>query len=222
MKKNRFISMMACSVVLLSAVACSSVEKADQASLDEPVTIVASQDFPSYSSIDSLSQKADTIIEGTVENTRVEEINDMVKSDSKDERFNPGGDPSAISKIYTIYTVKINDTYKGNYNPGDTIEVKQLGGQIGDTSLVAEDKVDIASERDYIFFLATYVNTPASLLNPIQGLYAYEPVSEKSSENAKISDQAKITSAHQDNNLILELEDLNKIKSEYHSTDDND
>lgn len=105
MKKNRFISMMACSVLLLLAVACSSVGKVDQVGLGEPVTIGAGQDFPSYASIDSLSQTADTIIKGTVISTRVEKINDMVKSDSEDEQVNPGGEPSDISKIYTIYTV---------------------------------------------------------------------------------------------------------------------
>lgn len=214
MKKNRFISMMACSVLLLLTVACSSVGKVDQVGLGEPVTIGAAQDFPSYASIDSLSQTADTIIKGTVISTRVEKINDMVKSDSEDEQVNPGGDPSDISKIYTIYTVKINDTYKGNYNPGDTIEVKQLGGQIGTENFVSENKLEIGSESDYIFFLATYVNTPANLLNPIQGLYVYEPRS--LSEDGKMSDRVKITGAHPDNNLILKLEDLNKIKSEYH------
>lgn len=79
-------------------------------------------------------------------------------------------------------------------------------------SSVGENKVDIGSERDYIFFLATYVNTPANLLNPIQGLYVYEP----RSLSEDMSDRVKITGAHPDNNLILKLEDLNKIKSEYH------
>ncbi|MCJ7843424.1 hypothetical protein MUB24_21615 [Lederbergia sp. NSJ-179] len=207
MKKERFIPLLACSIILFSTAACSSTNNTGEVNNNEPVTTVVTEDYPSYSSIESLAQRADTIIKGTVLSSTVEEINDLIETDSKDEKLNPGGKPDDVSNIYTVYSVKIADVYKGNYHVGDTIEVKQLGGKIGNTSVITDEKVDIKNERDYIFFLETYENVPASLLNPIQSLYLYESVAEKS------IDKAKITSAHQDNQLILNMEYLQKIKN---------
>lgn len=134
---------------MLSSAACASVDK--EASQVQPVTIYATQDSPHYNSIDSLSEKASAIVRGRVIDTRVEAINDMIISDSKDEQSNPGGDLPEANKIYTIYTIKVDEAYKGKYSTGDTLEVKQLGGKVGNTTLVAEESADITSEKDYVF-----------------------------------------------------------------------
>nr|WP_145405696.1 hypothetical protein [Paenibacillus xylanexedens] len=210
MTKNRLISLAVCVVVMLSSAACASVDK--EASQVQPVTIYATQDSPHYNSIDSLSEKASAIVRGRVIDTRVEAINDMIISDSKDEQSNPGGDLPEANKIYTIYTIKVDEAYKGKYSTGDTLEVKQLGGKVGNTTLVAEESADITSEKDYVFFVATYAQTPASLLNAIQGLYIYESAV---GQSAKANGEATITNAHQENDLTLRVEDLSKIKAKY-------
>lgn len=212
MKKNRLISLAVCVVLMLSSVACASVNK--EASEAQPVTIYATQDSPHYKSIDSLSEKASAIVRGRVIDTRVEAINDMVKSDSKDEQLNSGGNPPEVSKIYTIYTIKVDEAYKGKYKTGDTLEVKQLGGTVGNTTLVAEERADIAAEKDYVFFVATYAHSPASLLNAIQGLYIYE---QGVGQSAKANGEATITNAHEENDLALRVEDLSKIKAKFNN-----
>jgi len=110
-------------------------------------------------------------------------------------------------KIYTVYTIKISDVYKGNYKTGETIKVKQLGGTIGNRTFIEQGSVAISTMHEYIFFLATYDKMPASLLNQIQSLYIYESA-------ASMDSDGKITSAHQDNHLVLYAGDLIKIKSE--------
>jgi len=215
MKKFRFISaMMVCVAAMFLSTACASVDKADEMSQGNPVTVVVSQDFPHYKSIDSLAERADAIIKGKVVNTRVEAINDRVISESTNEELNPGGNPPVEKNIYTIYTIEIEEAYKGNYKPGDTLDFKELGGTVGNTTFVAEEKVDISNEYDYIFFLATYDNTPASLLNSIQSLYIYGSVNE-SGVNSKKAAPATLTSAHPENDLILNLDDLKEIKNKY-------
>lgn len=147
MKKNRFIPILACSVLLLASAACSSAKNADVADPSEPVTIIAHQDSPIYDSIDGLSDKADTIVKGQVIGSQVVGLDDRIATDSQDEELNPGGDEAPVTKIYTVYTVRVEETYKGDAAPGDTIQVKQLGGQIGNTTLVTEEKVNIDSGR---------------------------------------------------------------------------
>lgn len=169
------ISTLLLAFLVLVTTACSSTDHEV-----EPVTIVASADEPHYSSINTLSERADVIIKGKVIDTRVEEISHLSERDSSstNEKLNPGGNHESISRIYTVYTVEIEHAYKGNYDKGDTIEVKQLGGKIGNTTLVATEIVNITDENNYIFFLETYPKIPASLLNSIQSLYIYEPAPE--------------------------------------------
>lgn len=206
MRKLRFISVGICVAMLLLVTACASQEG--------PTTILVSQDFPHYKSVEGLSEKADAIIKGKVVNTRVEAINDMIKSESKNEELNPSGNPPIEENIYTVYTIEIEEAFKGNYKPGDKLDFKELGGQIGDLTLVAENSADISSENEYIFFLATYVNTPASLLNSIQSLYLYEPA-DNSGANTKVAEKATITSVNSENDLTLNLNDLKKIYNKY-------
>jgi len=66
MKRSHLYAILACLIILLTSAACSSTHKNEADIRDEPSTIIASADYPVYSSINSLSQKADAIIKGKI------------------------------------------------------------------------------------------------------------------------------------------------------------
>ena len=71
-------------------------------------------------------------------------------------------------------TVKVESIFKGSIIKGSTIEIKQLGGETNDVIHIEEGAPDININDEYIMFLETYDNSPASLLNNIQSLYYVE------------------------------------------------
>lgn len=208
MRKFRLFTM--CAAVVLMLTACAS---GAQVSEEGPITVVVSEDFPHYNSVNGLSEKADAVIKGKVVDSRVEEIDDMIHTDSTDEELNPGGELFIEKNIYTIYTIQVDESFKGNYKPGDKLEFKELGGQIGDTTFVSEDRIDISSANDYVFFLATYDDAPASLLNPIQSLYIYDSADMEG--EAKLAEQTVLKSANPENDLTLSVDHLLEMKDKF-------
>ncbi|WP_131820673.1 hypothetical protein [Desulfoscipio geothermicus] len=71
-----------------------------------------SADYPHYSSIDALAAKADIIIEGTIVDSRVEEIDTRIRTNKEDEQLNPGGEIPSTKDICTVCTIKVSDSYK--------------------------------------------------------------------------------------------------------------
>ncbi|MEK4661367.1 hypothetical protein MHH93_05680 [Priestia sp. FSL H7-0729] len=219
MNKNRVLTMLLSSIFMLSAVGCSSYIPAASPS-DAPITIIASEDYPSYASIGDLSARANTIVKGSVIETRVEAMNDIVQvTDAANENelnpaSDPGGEPSSFDKIYTIHTIQIAESYKGSYKAGEQLEVKQLGGQVGNTEIINEDNLKLIPTKNYVLFLETYEDTPASLLNSVQSLYLIKPAAKSNQPGQQQSQSEVIVSANPENDLTLQLEDLQELQNE--------
>lgn len=88
MKTNRFLLVILCFSILLTLIGCF-IENADTPE-KEKLTVVGNASYPYYSSIDNLAKKADLIIEGTILDSRVEEIDTRISTNVDDERLNPG------------------------------------------------------------------------------------------------------------------------------------
>ena len=192
MKKSILLIMLAFLCILISS-SCSSRDDANSLAtgnseanmIKEIVKIDAS--YPWYNDIDSLVRAADLIAEGIVTNSRVESI---YLSNNKEE--------SPI--IYTVYNIKITRVYKGSTQHKESFEVKQLGGEDATTAYIANDVTPLKSQSSYLFFLEVYDDAPASLLNPIQGLY-------------QITDGAFI--AHEENPIKVTAETLKSLASQW-------
>lgn len=205
MKINRLLILMLCFAVMIVTVGCST----GKVNVQQQEKLVARVygDYPEYSSVDELAEKADVIIEGTVVNSRLEEIDDLIAPLGQDEKFKPNEQPQSSKKIYTVYTIKVSDAFKGVIKPGETIEVKQIGGEGENVIYVADESVEFVQNKKYIMFLTTYENSPATLLNPIQSSYSYDE------ESATLkSGQEELVSVNEKNNLTLTVGDLEKIK----------
>src|SRR5262245_57255568 len=77
-------------------------------------------DYLTYENVDALYDQADLVIEGTVSRP------------AKVQELQIGEQPTDIA-VYTVFEVTIVETFKGATSRGKKIQVKQLGGTIGDT-----------------------------------------------------------------------------------------
>ncbi|GGG09240.1 hypothetical protein [Paenibacillus aceti] len=129
--------------------------------------------FPKYNNLDELENRANLIIEGRVLSSTFKFLNVAERpSQPGDDQLNPGTTPADSPPIpYTIYDVEVQKVYKGAVTEKETIQVKQVGGENQQTIFKVNDTSELKEEGDYIMFLATFDNSPASLLNPIQGSY---------------------------------------------------
>jgi hypothetical protein len=103
-----------------------------------------------------------------------------------------------------VYIIKVSDSYKGDVEPGETIEVKQIGGETETTVYIVVGSVKLEKNKKHVMFLFTYKNTPPSLLNPIQSTYYAITDSSVNKE---------LISINTDNDLTLTIEDLKRIKN---------
>jgi len=183
MNKSKWIpvfSIFCLTMALLAGCGSNEAKSSDsQASANGASEVVPKQEvlidasFPKYSSLGELENRADLIVEGRILSSTFKFLNVAQKpSDPGDAQLNPGTDPAASPLIpYTIYDVEIQKVYKGEVTEKETIQVKQVGGENQKTIFKVNDSTELKMNGDYIMFLATYDNSPASLLNPIQASY---------------------------------------------------
>ena len=190
------------SIACLTAIIAGILYFGQKAPTTKTVTISA--DYPKYDNLENLVEKADTIIKGKVIDYTYSDLNVTEESQPDDELQNPGGEKDNSTIPYTIFTVEIEEAYK---EEKDTIQIKTLGGIVGDTEYVLEDSSgsNIEEGKKYVFFLETYANSPASLLNSTQSSYEYD-------EHGNIIRQGKEMGQNEINFTIEDLENIDSSK----------
>lgn len=199
MKLKPIITILICSAVVIFGIFFVTRNSETM----EKVTISA--DYPKYDTLENLVDRADTIIKGKIIDFTYRNLNITQEVNSDDEYLNPGGEIDDSTTPYTVYTIKIEKAYKGDYAENDVIEVKQLGGIIGNIEYALEDSIDAKLEKEhkYVFFLETYADSPASLLNPLQASYEYDE-----NDNIVTSKQWKSNEQNKINFTMQELENM--------------
>jgi len=159
--------------------------------------IITKSQYQYYNSIHDLIDFASDIVAGTIVNSRVETF--YTSYDLNGQLLDDG-------IIYTIFTLLIQDVYKGNYSIGDYIEVKQPGGET-EYVINVTDEPTLDIENSYVFFLYSEDDwtVPASYLNPTQSIYYYDSDSRDISQN--------LTSVSDRNNFHITYEQLRSIAS---------
>jgi hypothetical protein len=170
---NRLIRTMgaACAVVLLVASCSPATQPQD--------SVVYYPDYPGYETGKDLFTQATAVVEGRVSTqARTEKMTPVAPADLTDPEQNPQyGAPAGAQAeepgpvVITVRTVEIVKVFKGDLKPGDTVEIKELGGQVDGVSYVEHEATPLVKEKTYALFLQTYPNAPASLLNSQQGKY---------------------------------------------------
>jgi len=140
---RRFLIGGAALTVLVTAISITVISLSTKTSFNNE----AYADYPVYNTFDETVDAADTIIQGEIVGTKETKILDV-----------------GISAKYDVYKVEVTQSVKGELTVGDTIEVKVI---------VSAEKIHSTLEykdgNDYVFFLKTYGDAPASLINIEQG-----------------------------------------------------
>lgn len=141
----------------LGLAACSSGDPApaETTSTSPQVVQLDAGTYPHYETLDDLWAGANLVILGNT-GTGVSVMKD-------------GGAPGA--SVITVRKVKVTEVYKGSVAAGDTIEVKQLGGELEGVTYVEPGQVTLERNTDYVLFLKTSAGSPASLVNLNQASY---------------------------------------------------
>ncbi|MCL2813959.1 MAG: leucine-rich repeat protein [Oscillospiraceae bacterium] len=126
--------------------------------------------YPHYDSISDLASYATDVVRGKVLDERVELLNTNL------EPSPPGvDDDEDDDEIYTVYRIEVLETFLGNAVAGDILELRQIGGQLGDELVINSDYVSINVGDDLIFFMReSYIEDyPHVYLNSHQSIYIY-------------------------------------------------
>ena len=135
--------------------------------------------YPVYATAADLSADADVVVQVEVIASAVKELGileELTGEEAADPELNPGGSTaeSETLLVYTVHHVRVTKVVKGDVAVGSVIEVKELGGTLGDTKFLTPEGTLLGKGGEYLLFLKTFKGSPASLLNPIQATYAYE------------------------------------------------
>jgi hypothetical protein len=168
---NRFGATLGAVLAVFVLAACASTNGTAN-SADK--TVVYHMDYPSYDTVDSLYKTADLVVEASIANSSrtiqlgpAPNVNDPKLNPNAGTGAQPAGDPL----VATVFQAKVTRVHKGSAKIGDTVDVKQLGGQAAGVTYRAEGVTMLKSGPTYLLFLALFPDAPASLLNPDQAQY---------------------------------------------------
>lgn len=149
---------------------------------------------PYYNDLKGLSSNSMAIIEGKVNSSHIEYIDDttgeIVNKDDKED---------STVFLYTVYDVTVTEAFKGTLDKGKTVQVKLFGDG---KQLVSDNVTYLDVGNEYLFFANYFeANTeiPMWLSNQYQSVYQksgsnYIPLDEKLNElRFDISDIKSIT-----------------------------
>ena len=157
-------------------------------------TVLTHFDYPSYSSAAEVSKAAENVYTGTVTDISFEIIY-MQTGETVDT-----GDSSEASRmLYTVYTVQLSDSFKGE-NP-EVIKIYRIGGLIGYKESVQYNMIEKAGLFDEYHGIPVTTDADASKLTvgaqylfctvrPVEGhdvpinptQFAYDPASASANE----------------------------------------
>jgi len=204
MKNYILLIMMIFALSFLSACSGAVLSSEMQNGQNEMEVVTISAEYPLFGGLEDMVSRSTEIVKAEVLDKRVEKI---------DTRMPPLNDDSDQIMIYTVYRINVLEVYKGDVKPGDTMEVKQLGGQLDNVRVISNDEISLETRDDLILFLESYgsygreyAHMPASLLNPTQAAYRF-----MNSDGRPGGAGVKLESLSPKNVITLTLEDLKQI-----------
>lgn len=140
-------------------------------------TVATVGDYPHYQSIDALERDADLIVEVILGESRYDVM--LPDNTSDDPLVNPYAgtdqepplDDGAVP--ITVYSTTVTAVHHGGAAVGDVIDVKQMGGVVDGVTYEADTVASLSGHTSLLLFLATYSDSPASILGGSTG--AFQP-----------------------------------------------
>ncbi|TDD03830.1 hypothetical protein E1292_20345 [Nonomuraea deserti] len=168
---------------------------------------VVSADYPAFASVQEMWDDADLVVQANVTGMRTardkpSKILEPGDEGYDDPRANPlyglGPDELAearklaeqeVGDIVTIATADITHVFKGGPADVRSVEVRQLGGELGGEKLTALDEVKLGQDRSYLLFLHAWDDTgDHTMVSPEQGQYVATSPDGRAATSAKAGD----------------------------------
>jgi hypothetical protein len=164
------------------------------------ISLIAAS-FPHFENVSNLSNAATDIVRAEVLDERVEKFNSLVGAE-------PG---EGVYNLYTVYRIRVLETFQGGTEAGDIIEIRQLGGESEEEVVISEDEVPIGIGDNVVIFMRESIieGNPAVFLNPQQSVYQVDSVLGNVIDGT-IS--GTIESSHPGNHMSLSFDDLRQIQ----------
>ena len=116
--------------------------------------------------------------------------------------------------IYTVYQIRIVETFSGEVRAGEILEMRVLGGQVGDIVLTVEQYPEFAIGEDLALFLDVFDGTIPALLSSVsQSAYRF-PVTRAGDIMAMSEDTRLVCVSPGSNPITLTIGDLQRIAEE--------
>jgi hypothetical protein len=179
-------------------------------SVNKSTSATSSASYAYFENYDQADEMADTIIIGDV--IKVNELEELITGESTNTIT---GEKVSMSHVFTVSEIKVNKAIKGNYSPGDIIQVKQYGGLYKGTKYSISGENYFKSGERHIFFLQSYKNnSPCSPINPQQGdMLIVDGKMKKTNNIQLINDNVSETQAEKAlKDKIENLKSINKNK----------
>ncbi|MEV8511376.1 hypothetical protein [Dactylosporangium sp. NPDC051484] len=191
MSTGTFRSIAATGVLLMALAGCGHNDTPSAVTAQQQV-VEYNADYPAYSDLPALFNKADLVIEATVnQGTKTQYLRSSTPP-ANDPQLNPnagadkGQDATATPMVVTVFQADAHKVYKGDVKVGSTVAIKQLGGTLDGQTFREAGAKPLREGGRYILFLSVYPDVPASLLNPDQAQYPLD----SAGKPARISDTA--------------------------------
>jgi hypothetical protein len=171
MKKANYkivsISLILCFVISLTFLASKVITTTNESGQSQfSNTVQIAHDYEEYKDIKTMKKDAGMVFQGTV--VKVNKPVKLVEFYISNDKSRP------YYAAYTISDIQVEKVIKGKLNPGDIVQIKQLGGFIDDTTWNSQDEPLLTEGKQGVFFTDPYkVNEeyPPSVLMFEQGIF---------------------------------------------------
>lgn len=166
--RRRIIGILLLALIMTMLYACKTSEEPEVINEihDSVIGLVPMHaDYPVYETEKECVEKADLVFSGIIESMSFEML-DIKESNGKDPLT---GLEKSSPIPYTLYTIKIDEMYKGKSDT-EEIVVKCIGGKSEETIYQSDFLEKLKEGSSYLFLVSTYENTYPSPINPEQGV----------------------------------------------------
>ena len=179
-------------------------------------------DYIQFTSIDDLLSMTTHVVMVEVLDARAELMNTWLPC----EILGDADNPQELYEVFTVTTLRILEVFQGTHEPGNIIEVWQLGGTLGNKQLVNLDMTPLPVGDELILFLEDNSLDTAwstALVNHSQSAYRLSPsiIRNELSTNhhsilqaydmGKLNASERLESLNDSNALTLTISDLIRL-----------
>jgi len=215
--KKRILLISLAALVTMSFVACNSdngweletqaVTEIHEIKNDGQLMTMHTSAFnPPRSSVDELASDATYVIRALILNEKVEIIDTVTMERAEELPDNIDDAFWDSHEVITVNSIEVVEAYKGDAEPGQIMEIVQIGGRIGDIEVISYDRVQFTDGEDLFLFL----NPWGYPIHPSQSVYR-SPAHLKGGSALNMPPTTILENFHIDNNLILTVGDLERI-----------